>query len=285
MSNKILVIGATGNIGHTLVRLLAEKGAMVKAATRQPHTYTAQTGVEAVAFDYDRPESYAPALAGVDRVFAIPKNADPVAQETLNPFIDAAKAAGVSHVVLSTAMGVDQAPPDLGYRQVELHLMQSGMAYTILRPNWFMQNFNPGFILPMIQQGGAIYLPAGDAPVSFIDTHDIAAVAAKVLTEPVHGGREYTLTGGTALTYAEAAALISKAAGREIRYVPVPDEAMREALTGAGWWSGQVELMVGLFGGVRQGWAAPVVPTLAELLGRAPITLAQFAAENAEAWR
>lgn len=285
MAHKILVIGATGNIGHTLVRLLAEKGEMVKAATRHPHTYTAQTGVEAAAFDFDQPESYAPALAGVDRVFAIPKNADPEAQKTLNPFIDAAKAAGVKHVVLSTAMGVDQAPPDLGYRQAELHLMQSGLAYTILRPNWFMQNFNPGFILPMIQQGGAIYLPAGDAPVSFIDTHDIAAVAAKVLTEPGHTSQEYTLTGGAALTYAEAAALISKAAGREIRYVSVPDQAMREALTGAGWWPGQVELMIGLFGGVQQGWAAPVVPILSELLGRAPISFEQFTAENAEAWR
>ncbi len=285
MMQKVLVIGATGNIGHTLVKLLAEKGEAVKAATRHPHTYPAQAGVEAVAFDYDQLDSYATVLSGVDRVFAIPKNADPVAQETLNPFIDAAKAAGVKHFVLSTAMGVDQAPPELGYRQVELHLINSGLDYTILRPNWFMQNFNPGFILPMIQAGGAIYLPAGDAQVSFIDTADIAEVAAKILTEPGHAGREYTLTGGAALSHADAAVIISTAAGREVHYVSIPDQAMREALTGAGWRPGQVELMLGLFGGVRQGWSAPVVPILPDLLGRAPLTFEQFAAANAEAWR
>lgn len=284
-THKILIIGASGNIGHTLVRLLAEKGQLVKAATRHPNNYTAQAGVEAVAFDYVQSQSYGPALAGVDSVFAIPKNADAEAQNTLNPFIDAAKAAGVKHFVLGTAMGVDQAPPDLGYRQVELHLISSGLDYTILRPNWFMQNFNPGFILPMIQQGGAIYLPAGEALVSFIDTHDIAAVAATVLTQPGHAGKEYTLTGGAALNYTDAAAVISKAAGREIRYAPISDQTMRESLTAAGWWPNQVDLMIGLFYGVRQGWSAPVIPTLAELLGRPAITFEQFAAANAEAWR
>lgn len=284
MNNKILVIGATGNVGHTVVELLAAQGEKVKAASRQPERLPAQTNVEVVQFNSGDPLAYSAALAEVNRVFlmAAVGNDDPAV--VLAPFIDAASAAGVQHVVLMTALGIDQGP-DVGLRVVEKHLMGSGIAYTILRPNWFMQNFNPGFILPMIQSGGAFYLPASDAKTSFIDTRDIAAVAVKALTEAGHAGHEYGLTGSESLSYYEAAALLSQAAGQDIRYVPISDEDFRHSLNDAGWPPERVQMMSGLFAGVRQGWAASVLPIVAQVLGRAPITLAQFAHDNAAAWQ
>lgn len=285
MSGKILVIGATGNVGSPLVESLAEMGEQVKAATRQPQDYPQRENVELVRFDYDSPETHDPALAGVDRLFIIPKNADVQADKSINPIVDRAKAAGVNHIVLMTAMGVDQAGEEVPYRRVELHLMQSGVDYTILRPNWFMQNFSPGFILPMIQQSGTFYLPAADSKTSFIDTRDIAAVAAEVFTQAGHAGQGYTLTGSEALTYSEAAEILSAAAGREIRYVAVDDAAFREALSSAGWLPPQVEMMSGLFHMVRQGWVAAVSPTVGEVLGREPISLQRYAQDHADAWK
>ncbi len=146
MSNKILVLGATGKVGQTLVQLLAEKGEQVKAATRQPAAYPAQPNVEAVAFDQDQPQSWSPALADVDRLFLLSAKAgDLQPDQTLNPLIDAAKTAGVRKIVLMTAMGVEQAE-GVGLREVEKHLIASGVNYTILRPNWFMQNVTLGFM-------------------------------------------------------------------------------------------------------------------------------------------
>ena len=283
MSPKILVIGATGNVGHTLVELLAEQGSSVKAATRHPETYTAAPGVEAVAFDYKQPDTWAGALDGVGRLFVLAQGAgDDKPEDAMIPFLDQAQAAGIGTVVLMTAMGVDQT--ERGLRKVELHLMASGLAYTILRPNWFMQNFT-GYMGEMIQQQGGLYMPTGDAKSSFINTHDIAAVAAAALTEDGHAGKEYTLTGSEALSFAEAVAVLSDVAGRAIPYGAVSDDDTREALSGAGWASGDIDLMLYLYNGVRQGWYAPVSPDVSDVLGRPPITLRQFAEENADAWR
>ena len=285
MSNKILVVGATGNVGSVLVKILSEQGEAIKAATRRPDDYPQLPGVEAVAFDYARPETFGPALEGVDRAFAIAPTADPNAAQTVTPLFEAAKAAGVRHLVLMTAFGVDQAPDDVPYRKLELNLINLGVPYTILRPNWFMQNFAPGFILPSIQQSGGIFLPADDAKTSFIDTRDIAAVAAAALTQSGHENKEYPLTGSQALSYGEAAAILSSAAGRTIAYTSISDDDMRGALLGMGWLPEQADFMATLFDSVRQGWVAPVVPTVSQVLNRDPISLEQYAADHADYWK
>jgi uncharacterized protein YbjT (DUF2867 family) len=284
MSNRILVIGPTGTVGHSLVEQLAARGQKVGAATRHPETYAGPAGVEVVRFDYDQPETYGPALQGVDRVFALPKNASNDADETLNSFIDAAKAAGVRHFALMTFRGVDMAP-DSGFRKAELHLSDSGLPYTLLRPQWFMQNFNPGFILTMIRQMGGIYLPAGDGKISFVDTRDIAEVAAIVLTEDGHLGKAYGITGSEALDFGEAAAIVSAAAGRTIGYTSIPDQDFRNGLKAAGWTPGQVGMLTGLLDAVRAGLAAGIDSTTQDLTGRSPRSFADFVKENAYAWR
>lgn len=264
--------------------LLQQAGVSVKAATRNPAQYAGSAGVTPVEFDLEQSETFEPALAGVDRVFAIAKSGDAQPQAKLNPLIDAARSAGVRHVALLTARGVEMSE-DIGLRKVERHLMASGLAYTILRPTWYMQNFSVGFIRPMIAQTGAIFLAAGDGKTSFIHTDDIAAVAAAALTRPGHEGQEYTLTGGRALSYGEAADIISAASGRPIGYVPISSDQMRQSLIGGGWPPESADFMTGLFYPVQQGWAAGVSPDVALVLGRQPITFEQFAAENAAVWQ
>ena len=282
MSNSILVIGATGNVGRPLVELLAGHDLSVKAATRHPETYTGPPGVEAVAFDYARPETWAAALDGAGRLFLLSQGAGHDPDHAMIPLLDQAKAAGVSYAVMMTAMGVDQT--ERGLRKVELHLMASGMAYTILRPTWFMQNFT-GYMGDMIRQQGGLYMPTGDGKNSLIDTRDIAAVAAAALTEDGHAGKEYTLTGTDSLSYAEACAVLSDVGGRDIPFVAITQEDARQSLEGAGWPQPDIDLMLYLYDGIKQGWYAPVTPDAAAILGRPPITLRQFAEEHADAWR
>ena len=285
MPETILVIGATGNVGSALVPRLAAHGPTVRAATRTPETYTTpHPNVQVVHFDYDDPSTYAPAVAGTDRLFLISKNADPEPQQTVIPLLDTAREAGTRHAVLMTAMGVD-ASDEIPLRQVEKHLIGSGMAYTILRPNWFMQNFTTGFIRPQLDDGDAFYVPAGEAKSSQIDTRDVGAVAARVLTSDDHAGREYALTGPEAFSYGEAAAVLSDVSGRDISYVPIPDEALRQALSEAGWHPGQVELMVNLFQGVRAGYTAAVTPDVENVLWRPPTPFEHFARDHADVWR
>jgi uncharacterized protein YbjT (DUF2867 family) len=170
-------------------------------------------------------------------------------------------------------------------RAIELHLVESGIAYTILRPNWFMQNLNPGFFLTMIRERGGLYLPTADSRTSHIDTRDIAAVAAAALTEAGHEGMEYTLTGPEALDFDEVAHILSEATGREISYVAISDTEMRRDLATESWPRDQIEMTVSWLALMRQGWYAPVSASVTEILRRPPITLRQFAEENAEAWR
>ena len=282
MSNTILVIGATGNVGRPLVELLAGQGIAVKAATRHPETYTAAPGVEAVAFDYARPDTWAAALDGVGRLFLLAQGAGNEPDHAMIPFLEQAQAAGVGYAVLMTAMGVDQT--ERGLRKVELHLMASGLGYTILRPNWFMQNFT-GYMGDMIRQQGGLYLPTGDGKNSLIDTRDIAAVAAAAFTEDGHAGKAYTLTGSESLNYAEAVAVLSGVAGRTIPFVAITEDDARKALVGAGWPPEDIDLMLYLYNGIRQGWYAAVAPDVSAVLGRPPITLRQFAEKHADAWR
>ena len=108
------------------------------------------------------------------------------------------------------------------------------MAYTILRPNGFMQNLI-AYFAPSIRAQGAFYQSTGDAKISHIDLRDIAAAAAKILLLPAqHAGKIYELNGPEALSYAEVAEKISKATGRKVQYVDIPPDAQRKALLDMG---------------------------------------------------
>ena len=286
MSNAILVTGATGKTGAEVVKGLIAEGATVRAGAHTPDKARAMfgPGVEVVPLDFGRPETFDSALAGADRVYLLAVTGETAADQALMPFVDQAKAAGVRHIVYMTARGVEM-DEDNPMRKVERYIEQSGVAYTFLRPSWFMQNFSSGFIAPMILGMGGIFLPAADAKTSFIDVRDIAAVGVAALTEAGHAGKTYALTGGQALSYGEAAEILSRAAGKPIRYVALSDEDFGDSLLAQGWNADQVAMFSNLFRGVRQGWAASVSADVANALGRPPITLEQFAQDHAAVWR
>ena len=278
----VLVIGGTGKTGRALVRLLAERGVPVRAASRHPGADT--DGVRPVEFDWARPETYGAALEGAGGVYLIPPAGavDPSAE--VAPFLEAAVGAGVRRIVQLSAMGVE-ASEEIGLRKVERAVMGSGLEWTILRPNWFMQNFSESFFLPPILERGELLAPAGDAAVSFIDSRDIAAVAAAALTEEGHASAEYTLTGGHALTFGEVADAIGETAGREVRYLDVTPEEMRRVIVETGIPEDYVGMLLDLFEGIRAGWVAPVSDAVERVLGRSPISFAEYARDHADAWR
>ena len=275
------VVGATGTVGRRLTRQLADEGRPVRAATRHPDRYDGPAAAEPVRFDMTDPSTHASALEGAESVFLMaPSDTDAYGQ--LVPFIDAAAAAaGVERVALMTAMGVDQAPDEMPLRAAELHLRKSDLAGTILRPNWFDQNFLT-YWRGMIENDGVLRLPAGEAETSFIDAGDIAGVAAAALTDTggAHDGEGYTLTGPEALTYHEAADVLSEAWDRNIRYEPTSDEEALRLLTEVGLDEDYAEMLIGLFQNVRAGYAAPVTPTVEQVTGTAPRSLEAFAHEN-----
>lgn len=283
MSKPILITGATGNIGQKLVRLLLARGECIKAATRYPTQYPATAGVEPVLFDFDQPETYTAALQNTERMVLMPRGLDLAPCTTAIPLLKEAKALGVEQIVLISGMGVEKIAKFPGHYQLEQAVEASGLAYTILRPTWFMSMFIQGLSHP--RKRTQLCAPLGTAPLTFIDTADIAEVAAVTLTEGGHHNQVYTLTGAQALSLQECAAIISQAVGCSIIYDPVTDAEMSAIYQRGGMSAIAIDYMMWFFAAARAGLYATVTPTVAELLGRPPITLAHFAANHADAWQ
>lgn len=286
MSKTILVIGATGRTGSELVTLLARHGEAVRAATRNPAKASAkfQNAAEIVEFDYEKPQTFAPVLAGVDKVFLTVRPGDNHSDKAAMPLIDAAIEAKVRLIVDLTAMGVEQDETFM-LRILEKYIEASGIPYTHLRPNWFMQNLNSGPLFADIKATGALHLPAADAKISFIDLRDIAAVGFAALTEPRHAGRAYTLTGRESLSYSQVAEKLSHAAGKQIAYMPISEDMARAALMKSGVPIDLIERWTDFYRKVRRGFCAPVSPDVESVLGRSPILFDQYAIDHAASWR
>lgn len=287
MTTTILVTGATGTIGSRLVKALTGKAnTAVRVAVRDAKQGAALEGgnITPVAFDWTKPETVAAALRGVDKAFLLtPFNDESVGYG--KAFVDAAKTAGVKHLVKLSVVGAEQEPGILGgrwHREVEKHIEASGLAYTFLRPGFFADNFI-GYYPPDAE--GMIYLPIGDGAVSWIDTRDIADVAAHVLTTSGHEGQGYVLTGPEALTIAQAAASIGAASGRNVRYVDVPESAAEGAMKGMGLPAWMIQVMMELHGICKAGYASGVSDAVEKLLGRKPRTFAEFTRDYAAAWK
>lgn len=276
MSHKILVLGATGNVGLPLVRALLAKGEQVKAGSRSGKPVE---GAEGVVFNFDDPASFEPAFAGVDRLYLMLPSGYADAKTLLTPVVKAAAAHQIK-IVFQSAMGVE-ADDNIPYRQVEIAIENSGVPYVILRPNWFSDNFQTYWKTGVAQ--GTLLIPAGEGKSSFIDVRDIAASAAGALTSSAFDGKAFTLTGPEALDYHEAAALLSTALGRQIAYTPVEDAPFIAGLVGAGVPEDYASMLASIFYPVRQGWTAAVTPDVETLSGKAPRSLQTYIADNLSA--
>lgn len=286
MPDKILVTGATGKLGLEVVRRLLDAGVEVKAGTRSPErcAQVFADAVEVVHLDYDVTESWDAAVQWADRVFLVPPPFDPDADERMVPFLDWAVQSGTRHIVLVSAMGAETRER-LSLHGIERRLTGTGVAWTILRPNIYMQNFAHGFIARSIRNDGVIRVAAGDGRVSFIDARDVVEIATRALTTDEHFDHAYTLTGAAALTHADAARVIGAVTGKAVTYQDVDEARMDEQLEGLRWDRGQKNTFMALLGAIRTGERATVTGDAAQLLGRQPTTFEQFAHDHADAWR
>jgi len=284
----ILVTGGTGLNGGELLRRLSARGVRVRAMVRsiaRAGGISSLPQVEIVAGDMARPETLAEPLRGVDRAMLI-SSSDAAMLDVQSSFIDAARKAGVKHVVkLSGIMPELDSPFRFArmHGEIERRLEASGMAFTHLRAGEFM----PAYFrqVPAIVAKGALFLPMENAKIASIDVGDIAEVAAAVLTGSGHEGKIYPLTGPEALTMAEVAEKLSAATGKTIRYVNVAPEDAKRAQLAAGVPPYLADALAELFAERRKGKESIVSPVIATIIGRPATSFAAFAARNAAIFR
>ncbi|TVT55847.1 SDR family oxidoreductase [Amycolatopsis rhizosphaerae] len=275
----ILVTGASGNVGSALLTHLRAEGVATRAAYRDPgKTAEAnESGWQAVTLDLGQPETLAPALDGVDAVFLLGAMGPEQTAQELN-LVDAARAAGTRVVKLSVWRADEGLTPIARlHRPAEQALSASGLSWTILRPNFYLQNF---LRQPSIRQAGEFSFPLVNAPISFVGAGDIARVAARVLTSDGHDGRIYDLTGPEALTYVEAAEVFSGVLGRPVRYAELADDQARVAMLNRGMPEFYVDALIEVARAYRNGGADAVTSTVPDLTGRAALRLADFVRQN-----
>lgn len=278
MSGKILVVGANGTVGSSLVPALLRRGEKVVAASREGR---AVKGADAARLDLRDPSGLAAALEGVDRVYAVSPAGYVDQPALLSPLIEEASRRGIK-VVLQTAMGVD-ADDNIPFRQLELKLERGGAPFVILRPNWFSDNFVTYWGEQV--RRGEIRVPAGDGKTSFIDARDIAASAAGALTSNAHDGKAFNLTGPAAHSYDEAASMLSKALGRTVGYRSVDDATFTSEMVAAGVSPKYAGMLAAIFYPVAQGWTAGVTDSVEVLSGARPRALQASVADLAGSLR
>ncbi|MFN7975484.1 MAG: SDR family oxidoreductase [Acidobacteriota bacterium] len=279
----ILVTGASGTVGREVVSALAAAGAPVRAASRKGGAGPA--GTESVAMDFGNPESIRRGLDGVDKVF-LALGGVPNQAELESNVVRAARQAGVKHLVKLSVLGADSEGFSFAklHRGIERAIESSGVPYTLLRPNGFMQNFVT-FMGATIKGEGAIYQPAGMARISHVDVRDIAAVAAAALTSSGHEGKAYAITGPEALSYDDAAAMLTEALGKTVKYVDVPEAGYREGLLKWGIPADAADALIDLNRYYKTGNMAVVTTTVKDVTGHAPMSFSRFARDHAAALR
>lgn len=283
----ILITGATGNVGSQLAGLLAAQHipfrAMVRsveAARRLP----ALQNAELVTGDFNDKQALANALSGIDKAFLL-TNSSAQAEAQQLAFVDVAKRAGTKHIVKLSqwAADVDSPVRFLRYHAaVEQKTRDSGIAYTFLRPNLFMQGLL-GFS-ELIATQGKFFAAISDARVSAVDVRDIAAVAAAVLSEAEHTGQTYNLTGPEAITHGAMAEKLSAALGRRVQFERVEPSVMRDALAATGFPTWQVDGLIEDYAHYAREEAAVVTSDVMRVAGRPPLTFDDFARDYAEAF-
>jgi uncharacterized protein YbjT (DUF2867 family) len=275
----ILVTGASGNNGAEVIKQLSGSGSPVRAMSRRPHERFGEgsPGVEFVTADFDDPASLRRALDGVESAFLVTNSSERVQAQQLS-FVDAARVVGVRHIVYLSQLHATRDSPVRFLRYhavVENAIAASGMAFTNLRPNLYMQGLL-GF-RSSIASEGRFFAPAGDSRVSIVDVRDIAAIAVVALTEAGHEGKTYDITGPEALTHAEMATQLSNALGRQVAFVDIPETAMREALLGFGIPEWQADGLIEDYAHYRRGEASTVSTSIRDVTGHPPHSFADFA--------
>ncbi len=293
----ILVTGATGTVGSEVVKQLAssdQRGqSVIRAAIHSQNKAdkfkSDNKTVEIVNFDYNKPDTIADALDHIDTLFLVTLPTPNMANIS-SSLVKEAKKNGVKYIVKLSVMKADAEPGfTVGrlHRQEEKIIEESGIPYTFLRPTSFMQSF-VNFYSQTIKTQNAFYLHAGDVKFSFVDVRDIAAVAVKLLTKngSQHKNKAYGLTGQEALSYTQAAEILSKETGKKISYIDIPEEDARKGLKQIGFEDWLIDAVIEGFNYfITGGYGSQRTTVVEQVTGRRPILFAQFAKDYADSFK
>jgi uncharacterized protein YbjT (DUF2867 family) len=281
----ILVTGATGTVGSEAVRLLSARHRPTRALVRNPSRAARRADladeIEIVTGDFDRPATLDAALDGIETVILV----SPAVPAQEIAVIDSAVRQGVTHIVKITSKASADSPVDRrrGQAQIEAHLHASGLSYTLLRSNAYLQNLLA--LAPMVQQTQGFTMSAGEGQVGMIDARDVAAAATAVATAPgAHAGRTYWLTGPGLITYTDIAKELSAALGHEIECRQILPDEHRAAMIRAGVPETVATSNAQAFGLIAEGDAAWLTDEVATLTGTAPRSLHTFITQHAAAF-
>jgi uncharacterized protein YbjT (DUF2867 family) len=262
----VLVLGGTGKTGSRVAARLEARGIPVRIGSRSADP----------PFDWEDRSTWAPVLDGVRSVYIAyyPDIAVPGAPDTVGAFAEQAMRSGVTRQVLLAGRGEPEA------EEAEERVKSAGGDVTIVRATWFSQNWSEEYWVEYVR-AGVVALPAGETPEPFVDVEDIADVATAALTDDAHIGKLYELTGPRLLTFAEAAAEIGRATGREVRYQPVSVEDHAAEASAQGVPQVEIDLLTYLFSEVLDGRNARLADGVQRALGRQPRDFAEYARDTA----
>jgi uncharacterized protein YbjT (DUF2867 family)/ketosteroid isomerase-like protein len=267
MVERVLVTGGTGKTGRLVAQQLAERGIEPLVASRRPKDR------DQVRFDWSDPSSFAPALDRADAVYLVAPTDRTDHLETMRPMLELAVQRVPGRLVLLSASSLERGGPLMG--QVHGWLDDHAARWSALRPSWFMQNFITER-LPAILSEGCITSATGEGRIPFIDAADIAAVAVQLLTDPELDSGEHILTGPEALSYDQAAAMISQATGRPVSHRRLSTTELAKFYVGMGLPKSYAPLLAQMEEAIARGSEDRVTDEVARLTGRAPRTLRAF---------
>jgi len=279
-----LITGATGDVGSRVVECLLQRGDRPRVFVREEKRARSRFGdrVDVFVGDLADPASLKTALDGVEVLFLV--NTGPQIPVQDEGAAKVAKAAGVKHLVKLSSMDVQQGLAiGAWHERGEAAIRASGIPFTFVQPTGFMSNLLAW--APSIKAEGVVRSSTGDGRRAFIHSDDIAAVATKVLTTREHGGESLPITGPEALSFAEATAKLSVVIGRGLTFQPISDEEARQRYAASGASPPETDAHVSLWRAIREGRLANITDNVERLLGRKPITMDQWARENAAAFR
>lgn len=280
---KFFIYGGSGLVSSKLIEILLSKGHSVKAGSRNPSEQKQEKNLEWVKVEAYEPKEGLNTLEKVDAAFLLSPPGYTAQYDILYPLVAKAKELNLKKVVLMTAIGVEFAPPEAPFRKLELALIDSGLHYAILRPNWFMQNFN-AFWIEGILKDQNIYFPGGDAVVSLIDARDISSTIAEVLVSDKFNNREINLTGSEAISHEQVAKIMTEVLGKKINYVDVDPNDFLKSLISGGLPEDYSNFLLYIAGALREGHASAINSNIKEITGKDPILFKNYVQDYKEAW-
>jgi uncharacterized protein YbjT (DUF2867 family) len=280
----MILVTTAGKVGSEAARLLVERGVAVRVLARTPERAAglARAGVQVVQGDLEVPATIDAALAGVTGIVLV---SPAIPAQELNVVDAAVRAGGVGHVVKITSEASADSPiaRRRGQAAIENALIASGLGYTLLRNNAYMQNLL--MLAPAIAETGSFASSTGDGRIGMIDARDVGSVAAEIAAEPAaHAGKTYWPTGPQSLSYADAAAVLTEVLGRAIAFRARSAEEDVKAMIAAGVPAPVAEDNAKALGGFARGEADYVTEDVLKLLGRPARGFAQFVADHAPAF-